>query len=833
MRQIAIDFKSSPIEAGYLGEHNATEIIVAKPTDLSGSQFSVAFQTNGEVIHSKYFSADEEIRVSLWQQLTQDNVLGVQLESYDENGAYIGKSATVRLLLKNSVHGTDVVADADNPDVYSEIAQNSSFRETLEDNLNTLDKLTTSETGKLLFDGKLIEGSGGGEVPAELIEQIEANTDARHIHANKETLDYFGINYANNRPTFKGNSNGLVNILATQDDVIDRVNRVKSNLEEQIAKIPKFSIEPVDVLPETDISETTVYLVRDNETDGNLYTEYIYVNGVWECLGSQNVDLTGYAKTEDIPTKTSELENDSGFITADDLPESGNVDLSNYYTKEEIDGKGFVTNEEFEDVKKELENIGGELAIKPSLTVGSFADTLRTRAHSEYLKVGNNQTVKINNSSPEVYKYAFYPFDENYNMIKAGAWVTEENTIQYIDPKAVYFGIVIARVDNARIDNELVNASQSFTIYYSADSYDDRINKNAENIETIQGEIAEMQAINYGVKAIYPADFESRLKPNVYCERFGEFTTDIEVESLKISGGVTVWISADGDDTNAGTETAPKKTLAGAFAVSGCKTVMIKEGNYKLGEHYTASQLIGNRNLVGVGTVIFDSSNNEGFIQAKSSAYIENIEFIGGSTCFKVSLADTDTFCAYKCKFHDDLSSNGLTVVGGNIYIIECEAYNTTRDGFNYHANTSNNSIPCVVEWNCYAHDCGDGTNTSSNGSTIHDGASIVRIGGEYCGCYGGVVADQGVNETTSSYSLNFGVYAHNSTIETASYEHFNASFWAQKYSKMWLYMCRSSNSTYDISSFENSVVNCMLMISADMWSKSNYVDESSTINNK
>lgn len=44
-----------------------------------------------------------------------------------------------------------------------------------------------------------------------------------------------------------------------------------------------------------------------------------------------------------IPTKTSQLENDSRFITAEDIPESDNVDLTDYYTKQEIDDKGFVT----------------------------------------------------------------------------------------------------------------------------------------------------------------------------------------------------------------------------------------------------------------------------------------------------------------------------------------------------------------------------------------------------------------------------------------------------------------------------------------------------------
>ena len=164
MRQITIDFNAQtyPLFGGYVGEHNATEVVAIKPVDMSGANYSFAFMTNGEVIHSKYFSANEEIKVKLWQQLTMDNDLYVQLEAYDESGNYIGKSTTVKLMLSNSVHGVDVVADADNPDVYSEIAQNSAFRETLEDNIDTLDKLSTSDDGELLFDGSPIQGGGGG-----------------------------------------------------------------------------------------------------------------------------------------------------------------------------------------------------------------------------------------------------------------------------------------------------------------------------------------------------------------------------------------------------------------------------------------------------------------------------------------------------------------------------------------------------------------------------------------------------------------------------------------------------------------------------------------------
>lgn len=231
MRQITVDFTSQtyPLFAGYLGEHNATELIAVKPVDMSGAMYSLAFMTNGEVIHSKYFSADEEIKVALWQQLTLDNDLYVQLEAYDDNGDYLGKSTTAKLVLSNSVHGTDMVADADNPDVYSEIAQNSAFRETLEDNVETLDKLTTSALGGLLFDGKPVgDGSGGGGISDELYQEIVANTEARHTHENKDILDKFGINTAKTRPTFYS---GLTDeVIATQNDILSRVNPLQQTV---------------------------------------------------------------------------------------------------------------------------------------------------------------------------------------------------------------------------------------------------------------------------------------------------------------------------------------------------------------------------------------------------------------------------------------------------------------------------------------------------------------------------------------------------------------------------------------------------------------------------
>ena len=107
----------------------------------------------------------------------------------------------------------------------------------------------------------------------------------------------------------------------------------KQTVDNKISSIPKFSIAVVEVLPADNISATTVYLVPNVQGEENLYEEYIFVEGKWERLGVQKVDLSGYyTKTEvetlvdgveaKIPTKTSQLDDDSGFAKKSDIPTS-------------------------------------------------------------------------------------------------------------------------------------------------------------------------------------------------------------------------------------------------------------------------------------------------------------------------------------------------------------------------------------------------------------------------------------------------------------------------------------------------------------------------------
>jgi hypothetical protein len=95
------------------------------------------------------------------------------------------------------------------------------------------------------------------------------------------------------------------------------VSDTAATLRNEMSVIPKFSIQVVEALPVSNQSVTTVYLVKDKDIEGDLYTEYIFVNGTWENLGKQRLDLSAYSTTEAMNTaianavasyvKTSEL----------------------------------------------------------------------------------------------------------------------------------------------------------------------------------------------------------------------------------------------------------------------------------------------------------------------------------------------------------------------------------------------------------------------------------------------------------------------------------------------------------------------------------------------
>lgn len=89
-------------------------------------------------------------------------------------------------------------------------------------------------------------------------------------------------------------------------DVLPIVNEdeTKKITLEQIINVAKANITilSIQIVDSTDeiTKENTLYLVPISEDGVNMYEEYMLVDGKVEQVGSQTIDLAGYAKTSDV-----------------------------------------------------------------------------------------------------------------------------------------------------------------------------------------------------------------------------------------------------------------------------------------------------------------------------------------------------------------------------------------------------------------------------------------------------------------------------------------------------------------------------------------------------
>ena len=95
-------------------------------------------------------------------------------------------------------------------------------------------------------------------------------------------------------PVLKGEKGDSVEYDDSELRILINNRYTKEEVDNMISAIPKFDIEVVNSLPISEISTTTIYLLRNSgDETGNLYDEYIYTTQ-WEKLGTQTVDLSNY-----------------------------------------------------------------------------------------------------------------------------------------------------------------------------------------------------------------------------------------------------------------------------------------------------------------------------------------------------------------------------------------------------------------------------------------------------------------------------------------------------------------------------------------------------------
>lgn len=186
---------------------------------------------------------------------------------------------------------------------------------------------------------------------------------------------------AANKPTYTAAEVG-----ATTEQ---EVNEMIANA---IGNIHSFEFVVVNELPTENIKTNVIYLVPKSAAEKDIYDEYLYIGNNWEKIGNTQASLSDYALKSELPTKVSDLTDDSGHYTkpANGIPASdladgviptvpvqdvqingasvilnsvANIPLSDYVTKVSLDNAG-ISNKTY------TTKLGGAFSVTTAAATG-------------------------------------------------------------------------------------------------------------------------------------------------------------------------------------------------------------------------------------------------------------------------------------------------------------------------------------------------------------------------------------------------------------------------------------------------------------------------------
>ena len=206
------------------------------------------------------------------------------------------------------------------------------------------------------------------------------------LHTNLNSLDGV-VTINDNKQIATVDQLPVVDDFATKAEVEEAVSAETvarmaaiAELHEEIVALPKFKILIVDELPA--VGDTaTFYLLATGDEQGNVYTEYVYVNGAWEEIGTQSLDLSEYAKTADV---------DAAFATVNDNMDtlSGVVETLTY---------------EFESVDEKLAGLAEANAEQDAeIALKAYAADVYTKAEADAKFLTEHQDISALATKAEV-----------------------------------------------------------------------------------------------------------------------------------------------------------------------------------------------------------------------------------------------------------------------------------------------------------------------------------------------------------------------------------------------------------------------------------------------
>src|SRR5699024_2482512 len=159
--------------------------------------------------------------------------------------------------------------------------------------------------------------------------------------------------------------------------------------------------------------------------------------------------------------------------------------------------------------------------------------------------------------------------------------------------------------------------------------------------------------------------------------------------------------------------------------------------------------------------LILSSAMANTIFEGNMDLYLENVTIYGSTSPLQArSTSSNDVLRVFgkdsNFIFSGDENKDAVMLQGTTLSIFQnCKAAYSLKDGYNYHAKDG--IIPKSIEINCQGFENGNDTDDNDQGSTTHDGGSIIRVGGAYYRNKGANIAEDATGNTGTE-SLNLGV---------------------------------------------------------------------------
>lgn len=230
---------------------------------------------------------------------------------------------------KDGVNGKDGQNGADGKDGISIVSVEQIVESTESNGINQIEVLLSNGNSSIfnVRNGKEGESGGGGTDydDTELRRLINEKVDKETGKSLIEDTEIERLSKVKNYDDTE--LRGLID---------ETLQDAKDYTDTEIANFDFVKI--VNTLPDVGLPNKVYFVPKEESETNNIFEEYAWINGAWEYFGTKTVevDLTDVnaqlenlsknkADKTEILTKTSQLENDSGFITEEDVPESDGI----------------------------------------------------------------------------------------------------------------------------------------------------------------------------------------------------------------------------------------------------------------------------------------------------------------------------------------------------------------------------------------------------------------------------------------------------------------------------------------------------------------------------